>query len=219
MIAAQAVAIERLTLALGIGLAEERDAAASQAAAASDLDDDDDDRGEYSFAAEPAVSETVAFARTLAQLDALQLRIRELVDANSRLHLLLTQLKPNENPQSLIDAILSRGRKLRDETVALIGDVPRAKYPFEHADRNATVSSFLSGGEVVPPREDPIALFHFVAAFVSHYFDLYGRMLSELVRRAEAVEERLGLAPLEAFVDPKPATGGVAGSASGKGQR
>lgn len=207
--AAQSVAIQRLVLALGLGLAEDAKVSGDVAALAEPTDAKElEDRGEYDLVAEPLPDQTMSLAATLSQLDSLQPRIRDLIEANQRLQLLLNQLSDRENPKSLIDAIMSRGRKMHEGLSVLVGDLPKGKYPFEHADPRASVASYLAGGEALPTKEEPIQIFNFAAGLIGHYFELYGRILSELVRRAEAVEERLGLPPLEPFVaepDPRPA--------------
>lgn len=196
--AAQAIAIQRLSLALGLGLAEDAKISSDVAALAEPTGAEAiEDRGEYELVAEPLPDQTVALASTLTQLDVLQPRFHDLNEANTRMRALLDELKEQDNAKTLIDAIFSRGRKLHEGMQLLVSDLPRSRYPFEHADAKATVASYLAGDEVLPSKEEPIMVYNFGVGLIGHYFELYGRILSELVRRAEAVEERLGLPPLE----------------------
>lgn len=196
---AQAVAIERLELALSL-----ESLTTKPALDAIPIDapiKPEDDFSEYGIVDKPSPNSTESLVSLMAQLDLARPMLRELLSDNPRLLVLLRQLNPGQNPRLLIEAILSRGKKLRETLERIVQHLPDVPYPYSHTRKETTVRQFIANHTIVPPADDPIQVFEFGGMVISRFFDFYGRVLSDLVHRAEDVESHLGLPQLDAPPD------------------
>jgi hypothetical protein len=194
--AAQDVAIERLALALAMEPLTTRAPGPDDTKASSPATDTYDVADDYNLAPAAAPSETLSFVRTMAALDAARATAETIGDEHAKLHVLLACLKPQDNSEALVGAILSRGKTLADALLHLRDAMPATPYPYDHAVKGVSVRGFVMGEGGIPARERPVELFEMAGAAHARFIDLYGRVLSDLVHRAEAVETHLGLPPL-----------------------
>ena len=110
------------------------------------------------------------------------------------LGMVLSQVQPGQNPQSLIDTVLWHSRKCSDLLRCVHGILRGAAYPYSHAHKQVSVAQYAATS--LPPAEEPVDVFKASDSAVDAVYSLYVRLISDLSARAEKVEESLGLPKL-----------------------
>ena len=180
-------AVRRLELALSIDAARER--------AKTEKPEQDD--GEYAVE-QTAKGSVNVLLDTIARLRSLGPTLEELRVRFHEQAALLAQIRPAEDREMLINAVLTTARRcsgLLAQIQAACRDVP---YPYEHAEGRVSLARFAvprvyteqQVGELQGASETALEA----------CFGLYMRVMCDLVARAEAIESDLGLPPL-----PEPA--------------
>jgi hypothetical protein len=187
VVAAQSVAMRRLCLALSIAAAGEPDPAPPAP--------DDTDAGDYDLAETPAADSTVELVRLSGLLHGVNNLAGELFQSVDRQEILLIQVKEKDNPQSLIDAILSNSSKMARALQQFREMLPEMPFPYDHAEPDMSIRRYIV--PQVPSDTEPYAVFDAARSAGGQYYSLCGRTLSELVARAQALEDEQGLSPME----------------------
>jgi hypothetical protein len=118
-------------------------------------------------------------------------RLRQSVIALAEM---LRHLQREGNPQPLIQAILNRGRQVRQVLEELHAATRQTPYPYQHNEAGATIARYAA--RTIPPEKEVGAVYETASAALQAMYDLYMRLMSDLSQRAEAVEGSLGLEPL-----------------------
>jgi hypothetical protein len=138
----------------------------------------------------------------VSQISTLHGSILELRNTNGTLAALLGHIEGNERNETLVREVLDYVSRVRKQMSDLKSLFERVDYPFDHAEGQMSVSSFLI--KVVPLEGQIGAVFEAANEVVGKLLDMYARATSRLCAIAEAVEADQGYQPLAA------ATGEVA---------
>jgi Zn-dependent protease with chaperone function len=153
-----------------------------------------EDYGEYEVAAEPqpGSDDRVADAmRCLASVSPLVENVRQQFYV---LGALLAELSPDNNAEELIGAILSASRKMCNVLSQIYSSLSAIPYPYEHVEKQVTLAGYALNQ--IPPPDAVGPVFSTADSMLEAIYSLYMRILSDMSRRAEAIEESFGLAPL-----------------------
>lgn len=185
----QSISMERLALALSL----ESLTTNPSAGVVPEVD-------EYDIVPEADPLSSAELVRVLRLLAASAATIRDVSGEQARLGVVLARIQGTTHDQALIDTILSRSRKLHASLKTYCERLPTDKYPYKHSDKDATLRSFLAPNALVPA-DYPGELYQFAAQVVDNYYTLYGRMLSDLVKRAEEIEAHIGFGAMPEVKD------------------
>lgn len=109
----------------------------------------------------------------------------------------------DQNDESIVIAIQGLGEKLFPITKQLHTAWARLPYPYQHAEKQITLAGYLI--PTMPVKDELGSVFNASHQAVDSAFNLYAKLLSDLVFRAESVEAAVGLAK---SAKPEPATAG-----------
>lgn len=118
---------------------------------------------------------------------------RALRDAFAVAHILLVNLKGNEQLPRLIRQIKLHLSQTRDRTAELIEQLGTTWYPFNHERGAVTIGQYLC--ESLPPDEDVEGLMREAGGVIDRYTQLYLRIVGNLASVSEQVEVITGVAP------------------------
>jgi Zn-dependent protease with chaperone function len=104
------------------------------------------------------------------------------------------RLRPENNSEHLIEELLARSKHVTNDLSHLHGALRRVPYPYEHHDRNATLTLFVI--PAIPQPEAVGDVYNVAERAIDSIYSLYMRIMSDLAQRAEQVEADLGLPPL-----------------------
>jgi hypothetical protein len=132
----------------------------------------------------------------VSQISSLHGSILELRNTNGTLAALLGHISGNERNEALIREVLDYAGRVRKQTSELKSAFDRVDYPFDHAEGQMSVSSFLI--KIIPPEDQIGAVFEVANDVVAKLLEMYARAASRLCVIAEAVEADQGFQPLPA---------------------
>lgn len=161
----------------------------------------ENDSGEYELATESATGGD-RLLETLRGMAAVASQVEELRVLVVQLAVLFSRVQPQENPQDLVNAILSLAARVHRLLAAIHADLRPLPYPYEHVEHNVTVSAFLLR-HGVPAADNPGDIGGCAEALIEGYYDLYVRLLADLSAAAEEVETSLGF---DSLPEPKAET-------------
>ena len=104
------------------------------------------------------------------------------------------RLRPENNSEHLVEEVLARSKHVTNDLSHLHGALRRIRYPYEHHDRNATLTLFVI--PAIPHPEAVGDVYNVAERALDSIYSLYMRIMSDLAQRAEQVEADLGLPPL-----------------------
>ena len=105
--------------------------------------------------------------------------------------MLVQQLIANNQDDHVGTAVQNLMRELFPPVQRVRSAFQNFKYPYDHADRNMSLSNFLV--PEVPVKDDLASLFHASNQLVDSAPILYERLLGDIVLIASAVETAIGL--------------------------
>ncbi len=144
-------------------------------------------------------SPTLVVTRSVQLVQALYLiaksggTYRALRDAFTCAHVLLVNLKGNENLPRLVRQTRSWLSQMRDRAIELWTELGEAPFPFQH--ERGTISIGQSLCEKMPAEDDFEGLMRETGAMLDRYAQLYQRVLGNLAGVSEQVEVITGVAP------------------------
>lgn len=187
------LAIERLEL--GLALDKKLKPAAPEPAPI----DASEDAGEYELAdVRPTGSgdgvrdAMAALARSSVLIESLRL------DAGA-LHVLLSRMKPADNPKPLLEALWWHSKKAVSTLHDLHRDLGGVAYPYEHGAKSLSLRQYIA--PALPKAEAVSAVASAANSAIEVWRALYIRLLCDLCQRAVDLETSLGLPPLEEPVE------------------
>jgi Zn-dependent protease with chaperone function len=104
------------------------------------------------------------------------------------------RLRDEGNSETLIEEVLARSKYVCQDLAHIHGALRRTPYPYEHHDRNATLTGFVV--PLIPTPENIGDVYHAAEQALDSIYSLYMRIMSDLAQRAENIESDLGLPPL-----------------------
>jgi len=152
------------------------------------------DWGEYDLAAEPAAGSGDALLDTLSALRAGWTHVEPLRQKLGIFAALLSRCRSEGNSELLIGEVLAWSTKITDELYLLQKALRGPMYPYEHNGKRMTLVAYAV--PAVPPVRSVGDVYQAADAVLDGIYALYMRVMSVLAKRAEAVEESLGLLPL-----------------------
>lgn len=141
-----------------------------------------------------------AWLDTARRLATAQEASRRLSRLRWRLELALGQHQQNDEHQPLIQQILRLTEETYDQLLALRDPLLGAPYPFDHADAEIDLASYVLPD--APLRDNVGQVYHLGGETLNRYGELTVRVLGCLATTAEKLEAALGLEPL-----PEPEAG------------
>lgn len=118
--------------------------------------------------------------------------IGELLDRMVNLVVVLKALKEDDPPRkALVTAFQERAGGVREVLVGLREALADAPFPYDHAAEAVSIGVHLV--PTVPEPEDHAGIFSCARVALDRETELYARLSAELVERAEAIEDALGL--------------------------
>lgn len=118
----------------------------------------------------------------------------ELRNRNATMIALLGHLNGNERSDGLIREVLEFSDRVRLQLHELKQHFDRVEYPFDHADGQISVGTYLL--KMIPLREEVGNVYEAADHVLTALLEVYARALSRLCVMAEAVEADLGYEPL-----------------------
>ncbi|MGC4118552.1 MAG: M48 family metallopeptidase [Myxococcales bacterium] len=157
--------------------------------------------------AQTLAAATVELAPYFAQLEAWR---RELAIYDA----LLQALPTNQGNALAIHSLMNQARVMLDRVEGVFHPLQQVRYPFPHADGEASVAGYLLAGCQLPDIEE-VADIHAAGTQMGQRLGaLHERLLARLAVIGEVVERSLGLEPLPAPEKPQaPADSGRASAA------
>jgi Zn-dependent protease with chaperone function len=150
-----------------------------------------DDYGEYDLSDAPKAGSNDRLVDALRTLENGALTLEKVRQNFFLLSTLLGRLRKDNNPQPFVKAVIGAGQKLKDAMDELHFTLQVAPYPYEFAQKDATMAF------VLVPGSKHIGETHAAAQqCLDSVYTLYMRILGDLAQRAEEVERVLGLEPL-----------------------
>ncbi len=107
---------------------------------------------------------------------------------------LLAQIKPEKNPELLIQTVMAGARRMAACLMELFNALRGTPYPYEHSEKGASIGRFALPN--VPSSEDIGPLYGAAEEALNAVYSLYMRLMSDLAHRAERAEQAIGLEPL-----------------------
>jgi hypothetical protein len=154
-----------------------------------------DDRGEYEMAEPAGPSANDRIKTALGAISDCHASCERLRQRTNQLTALLKVTRRENNKKSLILELVAMSKQTHTELHAVHAILRSVPYPYEHAERGATISRYCS--PLLPPA-DKIGDVHSAArATLDGVYRLYLRLMSDLAQTAQDAEEALGLPPLE----------------------
>lgn len=110
------------------------------------------------------------------------------------LGVLLAHCQPDNNPEDLVSAVLSVSRKTCAMLAQIHNSLAITPYPYEHVEKRTTLAGYVLSQ--VPHHEAVGEVYSAADGLLDAVYGLYMRILSDMARRAEEIEQSLGLDPL-----------------------
>lgn len=190
---AMQLAIERLEL--GLALDKKLKPAAPEPAPV----DPSEDFGEYELADVRTSGSGDGIRDAMAALARSHILIESLrLDAGA-LHVLLSRMKPADNPKPLLEALWWHSRKTVGTLHDLHRDLGSVPYPYEHGAKSLSLRQYIA--PALPRAEAVSAVASAANSAIEVWRALYIRLLCDLCQRAVDLETSLGLPPLEEPVE------------------
>ncbi len=150
--------------------------------------------------------EAPALLRNTQLMTSVHPLLTELLGIRSEVGVLGAQLREAEPPDGLRWALEAALDRLRGQLAEICRKLEGAPYPFDHADAETTLQSY-----VVPemPEHLDLGLYDLGGYALDHAYEIYFRLVGRLAFIAEQLEQAAGLEPLPRVraAEPPPADG------------
>lgn len=151
-------------------------------------------RDEYDLADEPTPGSGDHLEAALRVLATVASDIEWLRQHFIVLGTLLSRCSSDSNREQLVEIVLSRSRATAQDLSKIQAALRDTPYPYDHAEKQISLAKYIVLG--VPPHEQVGDVMTAAESALDAYYRLYGRIMSDLASRAEAIESSLGLPPL-----------------------